>query len=93
MSRAGALELRYPAEWVDRGLVVISVIPGSAAADAGLKVADQITSLDGVHLGDVAELRDALQTHEPGDIVELSIFRGRHKVTLSVTLRARKLFF
>ena len=93
ISRAGALELRYPAEWVDRGLVVISVIPGSAAADAGLKVADQITSLDGVHLGDVAELRDALQTHEPGDIVELSIFRGRHKVTLSVTLRARKLFF
>lgn len=93
ISREGALELRYPPEWVDRGLVVISVIPGSAAAEAGLAVADQITSIDGVRLGNVAELRNALQMHEPGDIVELTIFRGPAKVTLSVTLRARKLFF
>jgi len=93
ISRERALEYGYPVEWVDRGLVVELVIPNSAAHDAGLRRGDQITSIDGVRPGSVSELRDAVQSHEPGDIVELTIFRGSRERILSVTLRARKLFF
>lgn len=93
VSREVALEHGYPEDWVDRGLVVGIVIPNSAAEDAGLQSWDQITTLDGVRLGKVSELRDALQSRAPGDVAELTIFRGLHKVTLSVTLRPRKLFF
>jgi S1-C subfamily serine protease len=92
-SREALLQAGYRAEWVNRGLVVSTVNPNSAAADAGLRSGDQITSIDGVRLGDVSELRKAIQSREPGDVVELTILRGNREGTISVTLRARKLFF
>jgi S1-C subfamily serine protease len=95
--REGLLELGYSPEWVNRGLVVSTVIPNSAAADAGLKSGDQITAIDGLSLTSVDQLRDAVQSHEPGDVVELKILRysprGTVSATLSVTLRAPKVFF
>ncbi|HIF00348.1 MAG TPA: PDZ domain-containing protein [Planctomycetes bacterium] len=93
LNRESALELGFPEELVDRGLIVAMVIPSSAAADADLKAGDQITQIDGVQLADVSELRDAIKSHRPGDVVELTVIRGIEKLTLSVTLRPRKLFF
>jgi S1-C subfamily serine protease len=93
LSRESALELGIPEKLVDRGLIVRMVLPNSAAADAGLEAGDQITRIDGVRLADVSELRDAIKSHKPGDVVELTIIRGERDVKLSVPLRARKLFF
>ncbi|MCP4784376.1 MAG: PDZ domain-containing protein [Fuerstiella sp.] len=93
LSRESALELGFSEQLVDRGLIVAMVVPNSAAADAGLEAGDQITRIDGIRLADVSELRDAIKSHKPGDIVELKIIRLDREGTLSVPLRARKLFF
>jgi S1-C subfamily serine protease len=53
------------------GAVVAQVQSGGAADSAGLKAGDVIVSVDGTSIGSAAELRTALQHHNPGDKVKL----------------------
>ncbi|MCP4509852.1 MAG: PDZ domain-containing protein [Fuerstiella sp.] len=96
-SREGMLAQGYASELLDRGRIVSGVIPNSAAADAGLQRGDLITDINGGRLTSVSQLHDAVQSHEPGDVIELAILRpnrtGVVSITLSVTLRAPKVFF
>lgn len=59
-----------------RSLVVVEVMPGSAAAAAGLQPQDLITAVDGSSV----TAPDALQAHlaslQPGDTITLTITRG-----------------
>ncbi len=93
LSRQSALQLGYTEEIIDRGVIVGRVLQNSAAFDAGLLPGDQITAVDGQPLTSGAELRKVVESHEPGDVIELTIIRGQQTGKLSVPLRARKSFF
>lgn len=56
-----------------QGLTVQSVVPGGAAASAGIRKGDVITSLDGSSIASLDDLRTALFKHHPGDAVTLGI--------------------
>jgi S1-C subfamily serine protease len=93
ISRDGALKFGIPESIVDRGLFVNRVIPNSAADEAGLKPGDQIASVNGRKVADGAQLKSIIESHSPGDTIELSIIRGNQIGTLRVKLRTRKLLF
>lgn len=51
------------------GVLVASVVPGGAAANAGIEQGDTIVSIGGKNVATLAMLRAALFTHHPGDTI------------------------
>jgi len=82
---------------VDRGVIVLSVVPGSPAARAGLRPA-QASGLDIAELGDVIVAMDGqpvvgmqdlaarIGARQPGDTVELTVLRDGREQSVRVTL-------
>jgi putative serine protease PepD len=71
------------------GAKVSSVVSGSAAAKAGLKVSDVVLSVDGKSVTTPEQLQAAIAAHKPGDRVTLRVGRSGQVRTVSVTLGAR----
>ncbi|PKH25802.1 serine endoprotease DegQ [Enterobacterales bacterium CwR94] len=69
-----------------RGAFVSEVLPGSAAAKAGIKSGDIITSVEGRKITSFAELRAKIGTTAPGKAVQVGLLREGKEQTLSVTL-------
>ncbi len=89
---------------VRAGVLVESVAPGSGAETAGLENGDTEVVLAGVTYvlgGDIIvavddmsivtplELVDAIADHEPGDEIELTIYRDAKRTSVTVTLGRR----
>ena len=70
----------------DAGLTVHAVLPGGAAAAAGVEPGDVLRRLDGLDIDTRATLLDALATHQPGDVVTLDLERSGDPLSLEVTL-------
>ncbi|SPE52384.1 putative PDZ/DHR/GLGF domain protein [Verrucomicrobia bacterium] len=68
------------------GLLVSYVAPESPAAKAELKPNDVLVELDGQMLVDPVQLRKLVQMHEEGDPINLVLFRGGKKQTISAKL-------
>jgi putative serine protease PepD len=73
----------------NNGVGVAEVSSGSAAANAGLKVGDVITAVDGHGVTTSEKLRAIIAAHKPGDRLTLTITRGGSSKTLAVTLGSR----
>ncbi len=85
---------------VDRGAMIAEVQRGSAAEEVGLRGAtrivegrtyrwragDVIISIDGEPVDSFRDLRKVLQRHEPGDAVQLKVFRVDREMTIEVRL-------
>ncbi|WP_312045811.1 PDZ domain-containing protein, partial [Erwinia sp.] len=69
-----------------RGAFVNEVIPGSAAAKAGIKAGDIITSLDDKQVESFAALRVKIGTTAPGKEVKVGLLRDGKPQTLTVKL-------
>ena len=52
-----------------QGVVIIEVVPGSAADDAGLAVGDVILQVDGQRVNNVDEVHRIVSSHKSGDTV------------------------
>src|SRR5277367_2575623 len=85
----------------DYGLLIVQVVPGSAADNAGLRGGSQrailgntpimvggdlIVAIDGKKVEDQQELAQIMNNHRAGDAVRITIYRGKKKIDLSVTL-------
>ncbi|TDN39979.1 deoxyribonuclease HsdR [Hymenobacter sp. UV11] len=70
------------------GVYITGVLPGSAAAVAGLQEGDVIQRIDGVTLSSSAEFSERIARHQPGDVVQLTYLRNRTAATVSATLKA-----
>jgi len=70
------------------GALIKSVVAGSSAAEAGLKVGDVVTAVDGRDVADFASLRYHIATGEIGGKVTLSIIRDGHRVSVVLPLAA-----
>jgi S1-C subfamily serine protease len=82
-----------------RGVLILRVAPGSAAARAGLRVTqstfggalilgDVLQTIDDRAVTSMADLSDALEQYEIGDEVTLGLWRDGESVSLTVTLSA-----
>lgn len=69
-----------------RGAFVNEVLPGSAAAKAGIKAGDIITTLDGTSVDSFAALRVKIGTTAPGKEVKVGLLREGKPQTLTVKL-------
>ncbi len=71
---------------VDAGVLIVSVISGGPADEAGLRAGDVITRVDGEDIGTAAELTAAITAHQIGDQVEIVYYRGNVQQVVSATL-------
>jgi serine protease Do len=72
------------------GVLVRGVFANSAAAKAGVKVGDVITSLNGERIHNGSELREKLLTSRDAKNIKLGILRNKGELTLSVELPQQK---
>jgi serine protease Do len=75
------------------GVTVSSVVAGSPADQAGLKVGDTITSVDGKKVTKGAELVSDIASRKPGSKVTLSFLRNGKTQETSVTIADRAKLF
>jgi S1-C subfamily serine protease len=93
-----AQQIGLPADY---GLLVERVFPGGAAEKAGLRGGTQkayegntpvmlggdlIVAFDGQEIANAQDLSAAMNSHRAGDAVTITIFRGRKRMDLKVTL-------
>jgi S1-C subfamily serine protease len=89
----------------DSGLLVVQVIPGSAADKAGLLAGteraymgsipitlggDLIVAIDGQSIEDQQDLTHVMQNHRSGDTVTVTIYRGKKRIDIKVVLGEAK---
>lgn len=93
-----ANQLGLPA---DSGLLIVEVVPGSAADKAGLRAGterayvgnypiliggDLLVAIEGQPLEDQQDLSHMMQNHRSGDTVTLTIYRGKKRMDIKVVL-------
>lgn len=86
---------------VDYGLLIIGVVSGSSADQAGLKAGaeraylgntpimlggDLIIAIDGEKIQDQDDLTQMMNNHRAGDTVKVTIYRGKKKMDVQVSL-------
>lgn len=71
-----------------RGAFVSEVLPKSAAATAGIKAGDIITSVEGKPIASFAELRVKIATTPPGKEVKIGLLREGKPLSVTVKLDA-----
>ncbi|NIQ97418.1 MAG: PDZ domain-containing protein [Desulfuromonadales bacterium] len=73
----------------DEGIVVLAVVPESAAAEAGIEKGDVLIAIDQEPLEDSFDLIYEIGRHQPGDEVTISFSRGGEKMSAKVVLKER----
>ena len=68
----------------------VAIVPGGAAAKAGLKAGDIITEIDGRAVTSSEELIVAIRSHNVGEKIEVTYKRGGTSKTVTLTLSASK---
>jgi S1-C subfamily serine protease len=91
-------QLGLPADY---GLLVQRVLPGGAAERAGLRAGteraylgntpimvggDLIVAIDGQDVQDQQQLAQVMNNHRAGDTVKVTIYRGKRRIDLNLTL-------
>ena len=85
----------------DYGILVMQVTPGGAADRAGIKGGNQqaylgnarillggdlIVAVDGQDVEDMQDISRVMNNHRAGDVVTVTIYRGKKKIDVRVTL-------
>jgi S1-C subfamily serine protease len=93
-----AQELGLPSDY---GVLIVQSVPGGSADRAGLHGGSQraylgnvpvmiggdlIVAIDGEEIGDQQDLANVMNKHKAGDTVTVTIYRGKKKMDVKVTL-------
>jgi S1-C subfamily serine protease len=85
----------------DYGLLIVQIVPGGSAERAGLQGGtkraylgnipitvggDLIVAIDGQDIQDQQDLNQVMNNHRAGDTVRVTIYRGKRKMDVNVTL-------
>jgi putative serine protease PepD len=71
---------------VTSGAVVMSVVPGSGAASAGIKQGDVIVGINGTPITSAQDVSSVISSEHPGDVISVKVVRGSKTITKSVIL-------
>lgn len=69
---------------VNKGVLLVQVVPGGPADNAGLKEGDVIVSIGGKDTADIQELTRVLHSSEIGQPLEIVYWRGNSQKTVQV---------
>ena len=69
------------------GIYVAKIVEENSAEEAGLKVGDVITAIDGKEMNKMADLQEYLAKKRPGDKVSVSYLRDKKKASKTLTLK------
>ena len=72
------------------GAVVNRVLTGSAAHEVGIQRGDVITHIDDVPVTSAAALRSRVGVTPTGQTIELTVLRGRERLTVKATIGQRR---
>ena len=78
---------------LDQGVVVARVYAGSPAAQAGLRLFDVVTQVNGQPIVDSDSLNNIIQASSTGSVLSLRVVRDGQPRTVTVTLRERPTAF
>jgi S1-C subfamily serine protease len=93
-----AAEMGLPSDY---GLLIVQVVPGGAADQAGLRGGTQraylgnipimiggdlIVAIDGQRVDDQQALAQMMNNHRAGDSVRITFYRGKKKTEVTVSL-------
>jgi serine protease Do len=70
---------------VNQGALIVSVIPGSPADQAGLQAGDVITSINGTSVTSAEDATKVIRSSQVGETLQISYDRGGSSATASVT--------
>ncbi|HEY7875289.1 MAG TPA: trypsin-like peptidase domain-containing protein [Actinomycetota bacterium] len=84
---AAAAQVDLPSD--ARGSYVISVFDGSAAKEAGIQEGDLLVAIDTKPIEAAEDLTTVLTGYDPGDEVEVIVFRDGREISISVELGQR----
>lgn len=73
-----------------QGVTVEQVHPGSPAQQAGIREGDQILRISGRQIRSVPDLMSTIQNMDPGQRVQIEVFRDGREQTLTATLETRR---
>jgi hypothetical protein len=73
------------------GVRIVQVVPGTAAADAGLASEDVIVGIDGEPVDSLHDLMLVMERHAPGDKVAVRVVRDGQELELPVTLAEKNI--
>ncbi len=74
----------------DLGDPFVSVVaPGSPASEAGLRINDRISTIDGTRVRSTVEIAALLKKKKPGDVVAVALLRQGRSVQVRVKLGTR----
>ncbi|GBD85886.1 putative serine protease HtrA [bacterium BMS3Abin02] len=73
----------------NEGVIVTTVLPTGPADIAGLRVGDIIIAVDGQNVVDESSLEATIVAAEPGNVLELTVVRGRQQGMIDVTVGER----
>ncbi len=71
---------------VSSGAVVMSVVAGSGAANAGIKQGDVIVAINGVSIASAQDVTSVISSEHPGDTISVKVVRGSQTLTKTVIL-------
>lgn len=74
---------------MDEGVLLVEVVPGSPAAEAGLEANDVITEIEGKQAKAPSDVSRVINSKKPGDKVEITLNRGGDSRTVTATLIER----
>ena len=83
-----AIQSEYGLE-IDYGALVVEVVSDGPADEAGLKPDDVIIRFGDVETRDSEQLRAAIRSHVPDDVVTVTYMRGSRTLSASITLAQR----
>jgi len=72
------------------GVYIATLTNSGAAKNAGLKIGDVITKIDGQKVTNMADLQSLIATRRPGDKVKVTYARGKQILNTVATLRNRQ---
>ncbi|MGH9234935.1 MAG: S1C family serine protease, partial [Acidimicrobiales bacterium] len=70
----------------ESGVLVLEVVPGSPAEEAGIGPSDVIVAVNDEEVAEPGDLLAELRTRDPGDTIELTVRRGGDDVSVDVEL-------
>lgn len=74
---------------VDRGIIILDVIPGSAAEKAGLRVRDVIVAVGDTPIANSEDFAKAIEGMRVGDVLVFTVNRGGREVVVRVEVGER----